>query len=368
MKTKNILPCLPCIVSLLTLANVGQDTSLNGSKLVFKHRSLGTAASLRGLHVVDSQKIWCSGSQGTIAHSNDGGKSWQLEQIKQATSFEFRDIQGFKDGSAVVLAAGSPARVYQYRPSQKSWKQTYHFGHEKIFFDAFGFWDAKRGIAFSDPIDDHLYLINTRDGGKTWNEQKTAPKTLSHEAGFAASGTCLFTQGKQRVWIGLGGVPSQGETSFARVVYSEDLGKTWSKGQTSLIRSESAGIFSLVFPNPNFGIAVGGDYQKPEIAQNNASLTHDGGKTWRKPAKSFPTGYRSCITMTEVSTKLILLTTGTNGTDVSLDRGESWQRASEEGFHAIAFVPGTLNGWATGSGGKIASFRLSLATQVDGDR
>lgn len=322
--------------------------------------NINSKASFRGLCVVNSKVIWASGSQGTIIRSVDGGASWSVSRIKEAAKIEFRDIEATSKDDAIVLGAGSPALVYQTSDGGQTWTQRYRNDNAKIFFDAFGFWDKDRGIAFSDPVDGRLFLLRTTDGGQSWaDSQNESPNTLTHEAGFAASGTCLTTLGEDFVWVGLGGKPAEGETRFARVVYSADRGKSWLSANTTIPRSESAGIFSLVFTSPTKGIAIGGDYLQPDLAKSNLSITDDGGKSWRAPRTSYPTGYRSCIAAANNGRGVpILIATGTNGTDLSTDLGDSWSRASKSGFHAIMFVSGQKYGWATGGNGAVAQFKI----------
>ncbi|MGZ3945614.1 MAG: WD40/YVTN/BNR-like repeat-containing protein, partial [Mucilaginibacter sp.] len=49
--------------------------------------------SIRGLSVVDDSTAWISGSKGTIATTNDGGKTWAWKQVKGFEKSDFRDIE-----------------------------------------------------------------------------------------------------------------------------------------------------------------------------------------------------------------------------------------------------------------------------------
>lgn len=333
----------------------------------FEYAKTPTDASLRGLSVVNDRTVWASGSQRTVIHTTDGGKSWSKHQIGTKEDLEFRDIHGFGTDSAFVLSAGSPGLILQTRDGNKSWQTKYQNDSEKIFFDAFDFWDSQTGIAFSDPLEGKLFLVKTVDGGQSWKSlASSAPNTFRNEAGFAASGTCLATFGNLHVWVGLGGEPGENESPNARVMYSKDGGETWKTSDTTIPRSASAGIFSLTFLDEDKGFAIGGDYKQPEITKDNFSITVDGGLTWRSPKTSTPSGFRSCIAFTKVKDLgWVLVSTGTNGTDISTDLGESWSRASKQGFHAISFSPGKTTGWASGGSGRVAKFRLKTQKRVD---
>jgi hypothetical protein len=93
--------------------------------------------------------------------------------------------------------------------------------------------------------------------------------------------------------------------------------------------TESSGIFSLTFDvivsNHSYsikhGIAVGGDYLKPNDSARTAAFTTDGGKTWQA-ATTPPHGYRSAVAYDPTTRTWI--TVGPNGTDISTDDGRNW--------------------------------------------
>jgi photosystem II stability/assembly factor-like uncharacterized protein len=87
-------------------------------------------------------------------------------------------------------------------------------------------------------------------------------------------------------------------------------------------QSASCGVFSLAFAEKGNGVAVGGDYTKPDEAAGTAAYTADGGKTWL-PAQAPPHGYRSAVVY-DLATKT-WITVGPNGTDISTDDGKNWR-------------------------------------------
>lgn len=342
-----------------------QQLPSDGYTLKVESFDAKTAASFRGLCVVNKDVVWASGSGGTVIRTTDAGKSWKKFNIPKSEEIEFRDIEAVDENRAVILGAGAPARVYSTTDGGESWQLGYENTDERVFFDAFSFWDEKNGIAFSDPLDQKIFVIRTADGGKSWNvaEKGNSPSALKNEAGFAASGTCLATFGKGHVWIGLGGKAADTETTFSRVAISNDYGVSWQMARSTISRSESAGIFSLAFVDKKTVVAVGGDYKRPELSKNTVSITLDGGKTWQ-PANA--TGFRSCVAVGRFKTEkspdcqTLLLATGTNGTDWSIDTGKKWSRASVKGFHALAFVKNSNVCWASGGNGSIARLTIQL--------
>ncbi len=306
-------------------------------------------ASLRGLCAVDSKVAWASGSDGTFLRTEDGGQTWQAGVVPGAEKLDFRDVQAFDKNSAILLSAGEPAAIYCSNDAGKTWTRTYENKSEGVFFDAMDFWDAKHGMAFSDPIAGHLLIIHTKDAGRSWQQvpSKNIPPAMKGEAGFAASGTCLTTVGKERVWIGLGG-------KQARVFASADQGKTWSVSNTPLAQeSQTAGIYSLAFFDAQHGVAVGGDYTKPLDSKANAAITEDGGKTWQAISKQQPGGHRACVTYLGNSKGQQLVTVGRQGTDFSIDGGKTWKPFGSLGFYVVSSAKDGST-WAAGANGRIA--------------
>ncbi|HKE25181.1 MAG TPA: hypothetical protein VKB88_22630, partial [Bryobacteraceae bacterium] len=120
------------------------------------------------------------------------------------------------------------------------------------------------------------------------------------------------------------------------------------------IRSDlaSAGIFSLAFADDRRGMAVGGDYAKPADASRNIATTTDGGATWIAPPSS-PPGFRSAVVY--LPAHQAWLTTGTSGSDISLDVGKTWKTFDTGNYNALGFHGD--EGWAAGPNGRIAKFK-----------
>jgi hypothetical protein len=124
-----------------------------------------------------------------------------------------------------------------------------------------------------------------------------------------------------------------------------------------MVRSPSAGIFSICFANGNDGVVVGGDYKQPDDDSDNYAVTRDGGLTWTTPKpRQPPSGFRSCVATWRDGREVNFVAVGTNGTDLSTDLGTQWRRVSNEGFHAVEFTPDGKQGWACGSDGRVAKW------------
>ena len=316
-----------------------------------------TKSSLRGLCVFNDQEVWASGSQGTVAHSFDGGESWRVNQIEGAEKLDFRDIEAIDEGTAVVISAGSPGRIYRTTNGGGHWKLCYENKNPQVFFDSITFWNKQYGVAMSDPIDGRLFLIGTNDGGKTWRRlpQSRMPEMKSGEAGFAASGTNICTLGEKGLVVALAnGATNRGKLT-SRILYSPDHGSTWSSWRTPIQTNKSSGIFSTCFIDRKHGCIVGGDFKNPDQTDSNYAVTEDGGETWATPSPRVPpSGYRSCVAKLNYGKEVYLITVGPNGTDLSSNLGAKWRRISNHGFHAVQFSPSGRSGWASGIEGKIA--------------
>ena len=324
----------------------------------WKFADVKSKASLRGLHVYSPQHIWASGTGGTIINTNDGGKTWNERVVEGAEELDFRDIHAIDDGTVVAITSGTPARIYRSTTSGTSWQMCYESKDERVFLDSVAFLDSRRGIVMGDPIGDGLYLLATKDGGKSWTSFKQVPRVLAGEAGFAASGTNMVSVGKKRIYIGLGS-HTEGQTSpSSRVLFTNDTARTWKKANVPIARAPSAGIFSLCFADQKYGVAVGGDYQKPDDTASNYAVTRDGGRTWSTPTvREPPSGFRSCVSIWKRGQEVNMIAVGPNGSDRSPDMGSKWHRVSNEGFHAIDFAESGRIGWACGSDGRIAQWQ-----------
>jgi photosystem II stability/assembly factor-like uncharacterized protein len=244
------------------------------------------------------------------------------------------------------LAEEGQARIYRTTDAGETWQQVWETSQKGVFLDGIAFWDKKNGIVFGDPIDSHLYLLKTSDGGKTWKRLSPASlaANLPNEASFAASNSTMVVQGTKHVWIGTGGA------DHARVFYSSDCGQTWQVADTPMKANASSGIFGLRFWDVNHGIAVGGDYKAEKEAFENVIVTQDGGKTWNKSTPTKPAGLKEAVVKLKNGT---FVAVGPAGSCLSKDEGQTWQplTGASVGLHALTAAGNTC--WAIGAKGQI---------------
>ena len=263
-----------------------------GSSYRWELTPTGTTAQFRGLSAVSKDVAWVGGSAGTVLRTVDGGKHWQNVSPPGAEALQFRDVEAFDARRAVALTIGNgeDSRVYRTADGGKTWSETFRNTDANAFYDCIAFNDDKHGLALSDPVDGKFRIAATSDGGKSWKVQPTdgMPAALAGEFAFAASGTCLVAGHGRTAWFASGG------GDRPRVFRTVDGGRRWTVSDSPMASGEAAGIFSLAFRNSLFGVAVGGDFTTPNVALNAASVTYDGGRTWKLvPKDKAPKGYRS---------------------------------------------------------------------------
>jgi photosystem II stability/assembly factor-like uncharacterized protein len=286
----------------------------------------GTTANLRSVSA-KGQTIWVSGDKGTVRKTTDGGMTWRDVAPRGAADVDFRDIEAIDERTVFLMSSGQgpQSRIYKSTDGGASWALLTTNLEPRGFWDCMSFWDPTHGIIVGDPVDGRFTIMTTSDGD-TWQKIK---------------GPSANKDGTRESWFGTGGVGG------GRVFHSEDGGQTWSIAKTPMRHdSASAGIFSLAFSDAQHGIAVGGDYMKPDESVGNVAITEDGGRTWIAPNGPVPRGYRSAVSDN--------IATGPSGTDESKDRGRSWTKATDEGYNSVD------SGWAVGSNGRIAMIVIPI--------
>lgn len=280
-----------------------------------------------------------------MLRTSDGGQSWQNVSPPGYGSLQFRDIESIGANTALVLSAGLPAVILKTTDAGHHWKEVYRNENQGVFFDAMDFWDHRNGMAFSDAPANKLLIIETKDGGQSWQKigDRLLPEVFPQQGGFAASGTCLKTFGDSSVIIGLGGPSSL-------CLLSHDRGLSWSKGSVPLDSGASSkGIFSFDFFDNRHGLCVGGDYTGDSATTHSAAFTNDGGRTWQRIEKEGISGkYRSCVAYLSIDTLIAVSRTGISYT---VDGGLSWQSMAGS-FYSISIREGAA--WLSGPRGMVA--------------
>jgi photosystem II stability/assembly factor-like uncharacterized protein len=322
-----------------------------------------TTDDLRGIDYVGNGVAWASGTSGTVLRTVDDGKIWTTCAVPpDAEHLDFRGVQAFDANTAIVMSSGKGdlSRLYKTMDGCKSWKLVFTNPYlPDGFFDALIFIDPEHGILFGDPTHgmmaveckDCFRIRVTANGGNTWGpvsapDEPGSPgnglHSLTSEASFAASNSSIaLRDGWFWFATSAGRVASRQlyETAttpelFFHSAYcagqvdalSGECGQPWTDFTNSFVpivhSSPSAGIFSLYFRTRIVGLAVGGNYQKPDDGRLTAAFSINGGKVWHD-AHTMPHGYRSAVAY-DANLKT-WITVGPNGTDISTDDGRNWR-------------------------------------------
>jgi photosystem II stability/assembly factor-like uncharacterized protein len=179
-----------------------------------------TTESFRGLSVFNQKVIWASGTHGTYIFTTNSGAEWTAAQVPGAESLDFRGVKAF-ESEAYLLAAGpgDKSRIYRSRHLGEHWELQFTNPDPKGFFDCMAFFDKRHGIVVGDPVNGKFQILRTNNGGADWqySDPLRMPAAIEGEGAFAASNSCLATEGKKNVWFATGG-------TVTRVFRSTDSG------------------------------------------------------------------------------------------------------------------------------------------------
>ena len=318
-------------VPLLALATLLSATSAAHAQ--WEIEDSGTKASLRGITNVGGGVAWASGTDGTVVRTEDGGYLWQGCAIPPgAEHLDFRGVQAFDENTAVVMSSGpsDQSRLYKTTDGCQTWKLEMANPEKQGFWDAvvfqhgdygYAIGDRQTGVIIGDPVGSR-FQTDVMILGHGWFVDDAGCTALVGEAAFAASNSSLFVFGSRRYILGTGGKAGASVLISPLMFPNSTANDTCRRVPVPIgSHSESSGIFSISFQDVHHGIAVGGDYAKPDTDSNTAASTSDMGLHWAIP-QTPPHGYRSSVAYD--STTKTWITVGPNGSDFSTDDGRNW--------------------------------------------
>src|SRR3982074_2606647 len=227
------------VLSVLALTSFGLADKIHQPTLT--PQNSGTTQGLIAVSPVNARVIWESGRGRTCPLTTDGGTNWKAAVVPGAETLQFRDVQGVSEKIAYVQSIGNnPAdfRIYKTLDGGATWPMQFQNQNPNAFYDCFAFWTPNRGISHSDSVNGVFPDLRTTDG-KTWQDiSGNMPPALPGEASFAASGTCVATEGESNAWIATGG------STIARVLAPPCGGAPGKANKTPLVSSPRAGAFT----------------------------------------------------------------------------------------------------------------------------
>jgi photosystem II stability/assembly factor-like uncharacterized protein len=274
--------------------------------------------------------------------------------VAGAELLQFRDVHGVSATEAYLLSAGAgeDSRIYKTVNGGASWTLQFKNENPDAFYDCFDFWTPNRGLAMSDAVNGRFPVIRTRNGEKWHRIARKLPPAQTGEAAFAASGTCVETQGENRAWI------ATGAAEKARILATTDGGDTWKAYHVPIVQGTPAsGIFTVAFRDARHGILAGGDLEAPDALSDNVAVSKDGGKTWKlvkgTPFPGAAYGLSYVPARRPAQNERMVVITGPGGVAWTANEGKKWHLIPElRDYWAVAFAD-PHHGWLVGTDGRI---------------
>ncbi len=286
--------------------------------------------SIRAIEIIDNSLAY-AGNKGVFGNIDLNSRK-VMESVQKYDTIlpEFRAV-AHTSTDFFMLSVANPALLYKTGSDGKM-ELVYTEAGEAVFYDAITFWNDQEGIAIGDSLNGCLSIIITRDGGNTWNKIPCSdlPDGIVGEGAFAASNTNIAVVG-DKTWIA---------TTSSRIYFSDDRGKTWEIQETPIVKdAPTQGIYSISFYDENLGVAIGGDFTKPEANLANKAITEDGGQSWQLIADGQNPQYKSCVQFVPNSKGNGLIALGFTGISHSEDRGATWRKLSDDAsFYTFRFL------------------------------
>lgn len=273
----------------------------------------------RGIFLFNN-KIYTANSNGKI-YLYDLKSNYITEFDEPNNTEELRDICLVND-FIYSMQSGSTGKILEIDPLLVTPSVKEYDFWKGVFLDGMDF-HGNTGFLMGDPVNDFFSLYYTKNGGKTWTPCEGKLLAQKGEAGYAASGTNVQVLNDSTFIFVSGG-------SVNRFFKSTDCGKTWSSTTIDFNTGEGNGPFSVCFKNELEGVAVGGEWKKPNGIEKTAFYTFDGGQTWKQSTLGLR-GFRSCVYYKND----VFYSCGSNGIDFSINGGITWRPFLDGNFFAM---------------------------------
>lgn len=311
---------------------------------------------IRALEVLNDSVVWFAAYYGIWGYTENGGKIWHIDSIKNKHSeLNFRSMAVLNDSTVLMMSIASPAYIYKTSDKGKHWNIVYENKDSSAFLDCIKFLDNKVGYALGDPIGAAFTLLQTNDGGNTWNsiDSKNLPKLNEGEAFFATSNTNMSVF-KNEMYIASGG-----KTSRLWIIDKKQPKVSFRK--TPLPSGEQmTGIFSMDFYSKKLGVIGGGHYDQKDKIQTSIAYTENAGDSWKSISFNKPM-FSSCVQFIDAEN---VISTGHSGTVlINLKKNKYTYiknlQKEELYFHCLKISPSKNYVWLAGRNGKIARIKTS---------
>jgi photosystem II stability/assembly factor-like uncharacterized protein len=287
----------------------------------------GKPSSLRGLSVPSPNTFWASGTNGTVVHSFDGGKTLHWQTVPGFETRDFRAVEALAPGTVLLMAVASPAIILKTIDTGRSWQQVYALNLPEAFLDDLVFEDAEHGYGVGDPIAGRFLMIETLDGGETWQELALLQRPMANE------GEALFASSASNAqWLGdrvhpwafvTGGSTSRFVKMGAQIV-DEHVAQPLPLVQG--LPSTGANSWARLL---NTWVVVGGNFATPAADSANGCISTNAGRTWKTLPSTL--GYKSCVAPAANG----FVSCGTSGVATCNASGAHWKLITKQAFHVV---------------------------------
>ena len=104
-----------------------------------------------------------AGSGHRAPHGDSPSAQDELAAVGSLAHLNARPAEG-----VAAAGDGDRSRIYHTTNGGQSWTLQFRNAEPRAFFDCLDFWDARRGLAFSDAVDGHFVILTTNDAGRHW--------------------------------------------------------------------------------------------------------------------------------------------------------------------------------------------------------
>jgi photosystem II stability/assembly factor-like uncharacterized protein len=352
------------VIAVAPVAPVNAGASPDGGEPSFSWQLLESTSDLDlfGLDAISAEVAWVGSTGPEILRTVDGGVTFtDVAPAEAGGDWIFADVEAFSADRALVTAniPGEAPRMYRTANGGSSWTETYRADSPAQFLACIAMFDHRHGFVSADPVDGKFEIIVTANGGRSWERSPDAgmPDALDGELSAIGGGECATATGRN----GFFGTAFGAE---ARVFRSADMGLTWEVSSTPIEQLISA----LDFRTNRLGLASGAHATSPEYVTALARTT-DGGVTWELVKGWDPDHFLSDLAWWsdlrgdqrgDVSeAQRTVFAVGFAGSQVSRDRGKTWEQFDDGAFWTIDCARGSLACWAAGPEGRIARLVVS---------
>ncbi len=216
----------------------------------------GTLEALFSIDFADQHHGWAVGRSGTIVFTSDGGQTWKPAAAPSAKHLFRVDFFDTNFG----IAVGDWGVILVTKDGGASW--TEHSLEEDVILNSVSIMDRQQAIA----VGEIGSIFRTQDGGTTWTKASSGiDKTL-----FGV--TCIDVS---RCWaVGID----------ALILRTDDAGESWEvlNGSTEMRALEQVG-FGQAFENPSiYAIDLSGDFGVAAGELGSVFVSRDGGQMWKR--------------------------------------------------------------------------------------